>query len=372
MRTSFINIRQHPIETLTFWSPTIFTSTLFAITLRYIPASSNSTEDNQTDYWSYIYWTPAYLMGTLSIMTLVSNAMFGRRPNNDAHHNPPYHQIIQVAGHFMPGVLAGLTKLGTFTASTMFGDRASAPNHIANIAIAAIDQVTRAGVIKDRLYDHAMDRSPGVTNPQGTLAIDGAMRFLERIAMHTENKATCAIELAAGGLFVAMQWGLTRLPVNDNNRLAIIAFLYAASDIVESTIIWPVNEYVYYAERWADIPIISKTLLTIGLANLTPVIGVTPKKSEVLIGIAANAGQQVIHNMANAGQQVVHNIANAGQQVAHNIANAVENLTHEVAQDVNIALGETRHTNGNLLHIFGKLSCCSFTHGDVIEPGINN
>ena len=283
----------------TNYLPTILTGVFFGITyIRYTPAY---LEEEDRDYRYYLAWTPAILIDALFVGTLIGNLLFGRRPNNSDHYNPVSDRVIQAVGGAMPAVLAGATGLGRMAATAIAGDRAEGTNHMAVVAGIVADHAARAVTIDNLLYSNAMDRSP---------ALDGSMRFLERVAWRAERGITYVVELAVEGVYLAMESGVVNFALNDNNRLTVIAGLYYSGDIARSFLVGAVNEYAYYAERTADIPIISGILLRVGIANLEPVIAFIPRIT------VAQGAEVAVTGLVNGAAAAVDVIENLGEDVA--------------------------------------------------------
>ncbi len=294
------NTNTHHLKQVVYdYSPAIEMAAFLALMLRNFPLENNSDEEH-VDYHYYTSTVPAFIVGALFSFTLLSNVMFGRRPNNDNNHNPLSHQIIQAMGYVLPSAVAGLTWVGTNAATLVIGSRAAASNHIATQAMAIFDLAERRVEINDRLYDHAMDRSPSVEGREP--AINGEMRYLERVAMNTENAITHAVELAAGALYIAMNSGVVRFTLNDNNRLAVISGMYAGANVLEGLLVGITNEQLYYVERWANMPFISQFLLHTGIANTTPVIGIVTR--EQMIAKLAEEEAKIVQAVADKAKEI--------------------------------------------------------------------
>ena len=271
----------HGRNTVTHWIPSIIALVpcvvMLNIVFRYRGQESEfrseeaeATEElveTRIDYQYYLYLSAAIITSVFAGTTFICNTVFGRRPSNDAHHNPLYGRFIEGARENLPLGLAIGSSIASFAGGTAFGSRAEQANHVISVVLTTAVVAQRVTAIDYRLYDHAMDRS---------LLLNGDMRRLEYIAMLGENTIVYVLELIAHGGFLAMTAGATRIQVTDSNRLYWIASIYGATDVAENTLALLMNEYIYYIEIVADR--LSPVLLAIGIADpARPVHAVTPR-----------------------------------------------------------------------------------------------
>lgn len=282
--------------------PTIATGTLFSIT--YLRFALNYQEEEKRGFFYYLSWTPTILMSVLFAGTTVSNLLFGRRPNNENHYNPTSDKVVQAVGRALPAALAGLTEAGRMAATAIAGERAAGTNHMAVIASIAADHVARAVTVSNILYNHGMDRSPD---------FNGLMSPIERIAYYAEDSISYGVEFIVEGVYIAMESGIVKaLPLNDDNRLTVIAGLYAVADVTTTTLVAVVNEYAYYGGEIAS---------RIGM-NLTPVLAFTPhptiaQETAAVVTAVENVGANIAHAAINLGQGIEHAAEGAAHAMGH-------------------------------------------------------
>lgn len=337
---------QSSINTLTYWVPSIQAGTILTITLRYLPIahhpepnSNLAAEDTETTNIDYIHnlsFIPLAMVASFFATTLLCNAIFGRRPSNDKHHDPLYHQIIQGAGHVMPSVLALGHSIFNFAGKSIFGDRAEGISHVASEALGVASAAQRINTIQDRQYDHAMDRSP---------LLDGNMRRIEYAAMRTENAIIYATEILTAYIVMMMNMGLTRIQINDNNRLYWLAGTYHTADIVEAGLIIPINEYAYYAEKIADTYIISAMLHKIGLSDSeNPIKAVTPRSIDRLDKEIKNKLKKATTNAKEALEDFTDNLEDAAEEAGKKIEGAFHEVGHQLSNAGDTLVGVFRHS----------------------------
>ena len=268
------NEEEHPAPTIrsriSYFSPTIEAAVPLIISIRYLPQSSQGAytdysgnvaymqDEEETSYGNYLGYIPVMMFGTFFVTTFFCNLFLGRAPSRDSHHNPFYHKIIQGAGEYMPAVSAVLYSIFRFGARTIGGERAEAVEGIISKALAALNILNRVDDKVDESYDYRMDRSA---------ELDGNVRRIEYIDIVIRDGIVYLVELGLHGLYYAIEMRLTRIAINDENRLYIITALYSGADTIEESLIYLLNQHTYYAQRIVDFQIISSLLQFLGIAD---------------------------------------------------------------------------------------------------------
>ena len=354
-------------------------------------------ENNHYNLYYYAIRIPSFFMESLFVATFVSNYMFGRRPITNWH-NPISSQIAEAASTYFPTGMAVAYKAGVLVANTLTGGRAEGANHIASVAISAMLQASRIKLIEAGLYDSAMDRSPPIIPAEAlaqsaeilaaaqlqaeatiAAALEGAaeqsaeilkaaqiqateiikdatfqtgqMRFIERVAMSTENGITYVIEAAAEIIYVVMESGISQLAIDDDNRLTALTTLYRIADIIEDILVRQLNEYAYYVGRWADIPAISQILLFMGFANDDiVVVGIVPKTTEAMLEGINDAFQGAVEDVGEVFQGAVDAVQHVAEVAVEVIHDAVENVGVEQVQ--------VGFHHGDAVEVVDATKCC--------------
>ncbi len=332
---------------LIYWAPSIESIVVLGITLRSFPFSDQGIQTNteaedhyvthhNTDYKHYLSLPPSTLAFIFCSITIFCNSIFGRRPSTDDRHNPMYHQIIQTAGNVLPTALAGAYSIFNFISRTTGGARSEGINHIVSEAISAADIAQRAIDIADELDDHMRDRSPD----------DGNIRRIERIAMHVENTIVTTIEFIVHAGYLAMNMGVTRFTINDQNRLWVIAGIYHAADLTESSLVFIVNEHAYYASRMADSYPLVQILQGLGIANPDhPVQVFAPKPidkiDEQIQEVVKDGIEKVTHTIKDEFKE----IGNTVSSITHAIGDGIMHLSHNTHQYPELYHNKINHTD---------------------------
>ena len=335
------------ISRASYWSPSIGAGIPFIISLRYLPQSTDPNqasihysnyymqdeEEADFGYQYYLPYIPVIILGSFFVSTFFCNSIFGRASNRDSHHNPFYHQIIQGAGDYMPAASAVLYSIFRFGASSVGGERSKAIEGLISKALAALNIVSRLDNKVDESYDYRMDRSP---------LLDGNVRRIEYVDLVIRDGVVYVVEGLLQGAYYAMEMGVTRIAVNDANRLYIITGLYSGADILEESLIYLLNQFTHYAERIADFRAISLILRSIGVADPSkPIKAVTPKAiDEVDKKIA-----EEIRELNEAAKQFGNKLKEGAQHLGEDLKEGAEQLGEEIKEGVK-KMGDNLHNIG--------------------------
>jgi hypothetical protein len=397
-----------------YW-PSLFSASLFGVTYYFTPKSKTAeripiltsnicTDDDEwnmectqveykqmpkeTDYWGYITHIPLTLAGTFVAFTMSSNLLFGRRPDNDWKHNPPYNILMQRAGKVIPGALGAITWVGTSIATTIFGERAKATNHIASVGVSALGTLFRVFDIANIKEDDKIDRmilypdhvegvySTVIKNKNGIFFTKGEMPYTEYLAMNIENYILDGVFVVSNTIFIASEYGMTKFfTITDENRNLLKATQTTCARIVDNTLIAIVNEYAFYAEEWAKALGIKNDLVIVKLeASLaTQVIKgahmMATKiqklfKLNLLKNKVDNAVEELdhaAHGLAEGFKDFGHNVADGFRKIGHNIAEKFKHDDHDKQEDTS-----STTSGGSITEFFHQLfhaSSCS--HGNT-------
>lgn len=314
-----------PRTIISYYTPSIISSIPFAITfilsLRHSRPDASDTmqdeyeveEESGINYQYYLYSALTIVTGIIFGITTFGNIAFGRRPDNDDHHNPLYGRLIESASHNLPLAIAIGNSIVHFVTRTAAGGRSEAVNHVISTTSTAGIIAQRADAIDYRLYDHAMDRSP---------QLDGNMRWLDSVGVRIENSIVTILELSTHSLFLLMNLGVTRIHVNDNNRLYWISSLYLTTTAIEDILVNLSNEEIYYLTRIADI--ISPFLIAIRLAAPEhPTHAVAPRAIDEVDEKVQTYFRGVKKELEDAGEKVA--------KFAHTAAERLDNFGDQIA-----------------------------------------
>lgn len=318
--------------------PSMISSVPLVITLRYLPMSSTNsasvassssdpypTEEEGTDYLYYVTMIPVIMLSAFCMVTFLCNAIFGRRPDFDGRHNPVSHQIAQGVGDAIAPTLAVFGTIIRVTSTTILGQRAAAINRFVNRGLAAVDVTARAATTADELYDHAMDRCP-VPNT-------GDMRRIEYGAMLTENAIVATIEFITHGIFAAMEMGMTRVSLNPQNRLYVLAGIYRTADLAETFLVTYTDDLAWFLEHIVDTPLIARILINAGIADPEhPIHGVDPR--------------DIPERLQDGLEEVADTITNAANNVADGFNELGEKITDLFTGGESTSEGTTTTFNG--------------------------
>ncbi len=332
--------------------PTLATGTVFAIT--YYRETSGDTTTDLTQHHSALYndihiameWTPITITATIFAMTAVTNVILTIFPNAEVHHYYPHHQALQTLNSWTPTALAITVTVGTFITATVFGDRASAANHIITEGILYLTKADRALMIRERLKDHTYDLAND----------DGSMRLIDRTVNGGEQLITYPIEIAVEAIDDMWLWGMFSrfIQPNDGNKLGVDASLYRAADFVEYLIVNSMTAFARAVKIIADIMVISFILRALGIANLKPVY-VIPKKGteldvsdkvEKILEDAAAGVKKLGGEIAAETKELGHKAVVAAKDMVEDVNAGAKELEHEtvvVVEDINTGVKELEH-----------------------------
>lgn len=279
-----------------------------------------------TDYWGYINHIPLGVAQIFFVTTVISNLAFGRRPDNDWKHNPPYHIFMENAGKIIPGTLAILTQAGTSIATTIFGERAKATNHIASVAVSALGTAINIAEINSIKEDHKADRtiiydipsenSYVIINDQGTFYSKGEMLYTEFLAMKAENFIIDGVFTISNSIFIAAEFGITKfIKITDENRNSLQAIKVIGARFIDDALVSIVNEYAFYAEKWANLLRINNPIVIV-------------KLEKPLFVQAAAVISSAAENIGNAAENMIEDIERIAENSAIGIKHAANTISN--------------------------------------------
>ena len=254
-----------------YWQQPILSSIVFIASVAYIYYKRTSTTDQQTDinqefsrYQPAIAWAPN-ILASLSAIEFITSYYNAARAEETTHITMQ-NRIATGFTHALPTLFAITgTTVGLIAGATLPTGIANQVNHLSSQGLAAINLASRTAIIHDRLTSH--------TNQRITFNSDetsGTITRIQYTANNLEKGTTCLVEMTANGLYIAMNYGLTPRnlfpSISDENRLYILASIYAGADIIEDKTTTLINGAAFISEKLSTISFISPLF-----GNLAPI-----------------------------------------------------------------------------------------------------
>ena len=344
-----------------YWIPTFVAAVPLIISIRYLPQSTLSIstsspnyipEEEEAYHGSYFVYIPAIMFSAFFVNTFLANLFFGVAPNRNSHHNPLGHQVIQVLGEYIPAVTAGLYSIFRFTATTLAGDRAREVEKLVSEGLAILNIVNRGVYIADKTYDYAMDRSPN---------LNGEVPITQYIDIVIRDLIVYLVEFGLHAGYYAMEMGITRIAINDANRLYIITGLYAGADTIEEGLIYILNQFTYFAEKILEFAVILYLLEYLGIDPTRTIKAVTPRKEK--IEKIEKAVEKVTDSLKEGGKHLVEDIKEEAGQLVEGIKEGAKHLVEDIKE-------EAKHLVEELARISNKFTPSS-TYKENIDSAEN-
>ena len=254
-----------------YWQQPILSSIVFIASVAYIYYKHASTTDQPNDInqestrlQTAISWAPN-ILASFSAIEFITSYYKTARAEESAHISMQ-NRIATGFTHALPTLFAITgTTVGLIAGATLPTSIANQVNHLSSQGLAAINLASRTAIIHDRLASHTNQRI--TFNSEET---SGTITRIQYLANNAEKGTTCLIEITANGLYIAMDYGLAPrniLPsISDENRLYILASIYAGADIIEDRTTTLINGAAFISEKLATISFISPLF-----SNLEPI-----------------------------------------------------------------------------------------------------
>lgn len=279
--------------------------------------NSTYTHSNQNSHFSVAAHIPDILFTSFFLWVLLSNVFIGRARDRESHYDPPRDKIAI-------GLNAGFNLLATGTTAFMSLFRPVA-HGLGNVITGAVSQGAAVAVggadalTNERiLWNHYEDRSPNQ---------DGYMRFVDLLGCRGEASITRFAEIIASYCFWAINLNLANIHLTDATRVGFRAGIERLERFSIDLLVTFMNDLLFYAQFTADIPLISRTLQALRIADSSGSTrgtyqGFDPDEKPALLKAGDKAAE----------------IAEDAAQGAEHIAHQVSEIFHHLGDDINRVL----------------------------------
>ena len=204
------------------------------------------------------------------------------------------------------------------------------------------------------------------------------MLYTEFLAMKAENLIIDGVFTISNSFFIAAEFGITKfITITDENRNSLQALKVIGARFIDDALVSVVNEYAFYAEKWANLLKINNEIVIVKLEK--------PLFVQAAAAIS-NAAENIFEDIVQIGEDIeimVENSANGIKHTANTISSFFKkHFYHKNKNDIpdNESVitestgGHSEFSLKNMFHTpnFLKGMSCHSTHAtdNVYNPSL--